>query len=190
MSPRAFDRYMVAVGAARHVKFRRLSDAERLAFFLGVLSIAAQAPVRGRLLIGDLRAEPEDIAAEAAVKVAVARSCMSKLRDVGVLVDDVEFGCERVHDFDDWNPPPRRDRTAADRQARRRARIQAEQARHARVTPASRRDVTRDDRDGHAPEVEGEGENSPSSGALSPSAHALESATGERGLRVIGGGAA
>jgi hypothetical protein len=113
-----FDRYMVAAGAARHVKFRRLSTQERHAFFMGVLSIAAQSPVRGCLLVGDLPAEAADIAQEADVHVKFAASALEKLREVGVIYTDEELGCERVHDFKDWNPAPKRDATAADRMQR------------------------------------------------------------------------
>lgn len=122
MAPRQFDRYMIAIGASRHVKFRRLSIPERYAFFMGVLSIAAQSPIRGCLLVGDLNAEPEDVAAEAAVPVRVARSAMDKLRTVGVIVRDETNDCEAIHDFTDWNPEPKRDETNAERQRRYRAR--------------------------------------------------------------------
>lgn len=125
MSARQFDRYMIAIGANRHVKFRRLSTAERHAFFLGVLPIAAQAPIRGCLLVGDLNAEPEDVAAEADVSAGVARSAMEKLRKVGMIVPDEAHHCEAVHDFADWNPLPKKDETNAERQRRYRARRNA-----------------------------------------------------------------
>lgn len=122
-----FDRYFVAHGAARHVKFRRLNTMERHAFFLGVLSIAGQAPLRGCLLVGSLKAEPEDIAQEADVHVKFAASALEKLREVGVIYSDEELGCERVHDFEDWNPAPRVDTTSAERQKRYRDRLRAHQ---------------------------------------------------------------
>lgn len=140
MTPRGkFDRYMVVAGAARHAKFRRLTTNERHAFFLGVLSLAAQAPIRGCLLVGDLEANEEDVAGEADVSVKDARSALEKLRQVGILYRDEELGCERVHDFSEWNPEPKRDPTAAERQRRHRERLQA---RHGDVT-------VRDDRDGN-----------------------------------------
>lgn len=125
MSARQFDRYMIAIGASRHIKFRRLTIPERYAFFMGVLSIAAQAPIRGRLLVGELNAEPEDVAAEAGVPVRVARHAIEKLRSVGVIVSDPEHHCEAVHDFNDWNPEPKRDETNAERQRRYRAKRNA-----------------------------------------------------------------
>lgn len=126
MSPRDFDRYMVAFGAARHVKFRRLTIPERHAFFLGVLSIAGQSPMRGCLLVGSLKAEAADVAQEADVHVRVAQAAMDKLREVGVIYFDEDLGCERVHDFEDWNPAPKIDRTSAARQARYRAKLRDE----------------------------------------------------------------
>lgn len=126
MSPRVkFDRYMIVAGSARHAKFRRLTTAERHAFFLGVLSLAAQAPIRGCLLVGDLQADENDVAGEADVTVREARSAMEKLRAVGVIYRDEDLGCERVHDFEEWNPPPKRDATNADRQRRYKDRLRA-----------------------------------------------------------------
>lgn len=120
MSQRKFDRYMIGLGAARHVKFRRLTIPERYAFFMGVLSIAAQSPVRGCLTVGSLRVEPADVAGECGVPTKVAASALVKLRAIGIIYEDPELDCERVHDFDDWNPEPRvgpLDATASRRQA-------------------------------------------------------------------------
>src|SRR4051812_41348783 len=100
MTRRKFDRYMVVSGAGRHVKFARLTDAERCAHFLGVLSIAAQAPIRGRLLVGDQDAEAVEIAHEAGVTEKVAASALAKLKAVGVLVRDEDDDCWRVHDWE------------------------------------------------------------------------------------------
>lgn len=156
MTPRKFDRFMVDIEAGRNLKLGRLSDSERLAFILGVLPIAAKSPIRGRLLIGDIRAEPRDVALQASVSERAATSAMRKLRELGVLLHDDEFECETVHDFPDWNPPPKADSTAAERQARRRAKLREIRDRHAAVTLASRRD-TRDDHEAVTPpEVEGE----------------------------------
>jgi 5-methylcytosine-specific restriction endonuclease McrA len=122
VSPRKFDRYMVGLGAGRHVKFRRLTIPERYAFFMGVLSLAAQSPVRGCLMIGSLAVEPADVAAEADVPEKVAASAMEKLRAVEVIIRD-EHGLEWVHDFQDWNPEPKTDNTSAERQQRYRERM-------------------------------------------------------------------
>ena len=104
VSPRKFDRFMVDVHIASHPKLSRLNAPERWCFVGGILSLAALAPVRGRLLIGNHRAEPEDVAAHARVSVGVARATMDKLRAVGMLVPDDELDCEAVHDFEEWNP--------------------------------------------------------------------------------------
>lgn len=141
MSPRAFDRYMLDVEAGRNLKLSRLKDGERLAFFVGILPIAAKSPIRGRLLVGELPAEPRDVALQASVSERVARNAMGRLRDLGVLLADDEYQCERVREFEEWNPPPKKDTTAAERQAKRRAKLAAERD----VTDESRRD----DRDCH-----------------------------------------
>lgn len=149
-----FDRFMVDVEAGRNLKLRRLTDSERLAFFLGVLPIAAKAPIRGRLLVGDLPAESRDIAFQASVSERAAAGAVSKLRALGVLLPDDELGCEFVHDFDDWNPAPKRDSTNAERQRRYRER----QARRNTQRNGTRNgDVTA----GNDGEVEGKGMNYP-----------------------------
>jgi hypothetical protein len=147
MSRRKFDRYMVVAGAGNHVKFARLTDGERCAHFLGVLSIAAQAPIRGCLLVGDQEAEAVEIAHEARVAEKVALSALAKLKAIGVLERDDDLGCWRVHDWDDVNPAPKEDATAAERSKRYRDKRKARDANGAvtdtvtpTVTPASRRD--------------------------------------------------
>lgn len=116
---------MVATGAGTHIKFARLTDAERCAHFLGVLSVASQAPVRGCLLVGDQEAEAIEVAREAGVPEKVAASTLRKLQAVGVLVRDDDLDCWRVHDWEDVNPEPKPDPTNAERQARYRARRKA-----------------------------------------------------------------
>lgn len=138
MSRRSFDRYMVQVGMGSHPKFARLTDSEFRAHIVGVLSVAALAPIRGCLLVGELEAEPADIARAAGVTVRVAISAVVKLQALGVLYRDVELGCLRVHDWSDINPEPRVDATNAERQRRLRAR-------------RSNGDVTRDSNGSNAP---------------------------------------
>lgn len=155
MSRRAFDRFMVDIEIGHNLKLVNLTDSEWRAHVGGILPIAAKSPIRGRLLIGDSRAEPVHVAHQAGVKPKAAESAMVKLRKVGVLIHDDEFDCERVHDFEAYNPPPKTDKTAAERQQRRRDRLRRERdlaERHDNVTPLSRRD----DRDVTPPEVEGE----------------------------------
>lgn len=118
MTPRGFDRYFLRLGAGSHPKFATLTDSERCAHFLGVLALAAASPTRGCLLVGDLPAAPAHVAAAAGVTKAVAASALRKLEAIGVLYHDEERECLRVHDWDDVNPPPKVDATAAERQRR------------------------------------------------------------------------
>lgn len=118
MSRRPFNRLMLDLEAGRNLKLSGLSDSEWRAFIGGVLPIAAKAPFRGCLLIGNRRATEADVAAQAAVRITAARAALAKLRDLGSIYDDAELGCERVHDFEEWNPAPKVDKTAADRQRR------------------------------------------------------------------------
>lgn len=148
MSPRKFDKYFVVLGAGTNGKFARLTDSEFRAHVVGVLAIAATASVRGCLLVGDLEAEACDVAKIAGVKEKDAQTSLAKLKAVGVLTRDDGLDCWRVHDWDEVNPAPKADNTAAARQQRRRDKVAAEQgAVTPPVTPASRRD----DRDDHAP---------------------------------------
>lgn len=119
---RKFDRYMVDVNVGTNRKLRRLSVAERLCHLAGVLPVAAQAPIRGRLLVGDQNAEARDFAELAGVSIRVASSAIAKLREVGIVVRDEENECEMVHDWADWNPEPKSDPTAAERMRRYRER--------------------------------------------------------------------
>lgn len=127
MSPRQrkFDRFMVDVNNGGNSKIGRLTDGEYRAHFAGILPIAAQAPVRGRLLIGDEEATADDIARKACVPVKVAQSAVEKLRRLGVIVSDDELRCEQIHDWEDWNPSPKTDKTNAERQRRYRDRRNA-----------------------------------------------------------------
>lgn len=119
MSPRrAFDRYMVQIGMGTNPKLAPLTDSEFRAHVVGVLAIAASAPFRGCLLVGDSRADARHIALTAGVTERVAKSAVTKLCNVGVLFEDPEFGCLRVHDWDEINPQPKADPTAAERQQR------------------------------------------------------------------------
>lgn len=124
---RSFDRVMVAMHIGSHPKFARLTNSELLCFITGVLPVAQQSLFRGRLLVGDQHATPEDISAQTGRRVspAAVRKTLHKLIEVGALVEDDETGALRVHDFEQWNPAPRVDRTNADRQRRYRERRNA-----------------------------------------------------------------
>lgn len=160
MSPRAFDRFMVDVEIGRNLKLGRMTLQERWVFVAGVLPIAAKSPIRGLLLVGELPALSADIARQADASHRTTTSALRKLRDLGILETDSEHDCERVHDFEDWNPPPKTDKTAALRAKRYRDRLASR--RDGAVTNAvTGRDVTRSDRDDHADEGEGEVEDPP-----------------------------
>lgn len=119
MSPRrAFDRYMVQIGMGTNPKLASLTDAEFRAHVVGVLAIAAAAPFRGCLLVGDHPANAKQVALAAGVTERVARSCVLKLCSIGVLYEDAEMECLRVHDWEDINPAPKADPTGAERQKR------------------------------------------------------------------------
>lgn len=150
MTPRRFDRFMIDVEIGRSLKLARLSPPERLCHIVGVLAVAAKAPVRGCLLVGEHEASAAEIALQASVPVKVARSTMSKLEDIGVLERDEELDCWRVHDWGDYNPAPKRDATNADRQRRYRERRNAR--RNAVTAVTGNADVTAR----NAGEVEGE----------------------------------
>lgn len=140
MSPKAFDRFMVAVEISSNAKVGRMTDAEFRCMVTGVWALTAKSPIRGCLLVGDLEVELDDVARQARCTPAVAKRTMAKMRQLGMLERDEEFGCERVHDWDEINPPPKTDNTAAERQQRRRDRLRASRDSHAPVTPPSRRD--------------------------------------------------
>lgn len=118
MPPRKFDRYMVHVAAGSNPKLADLTDSEYRAHISGVLAVAAMSPIRGCLLVGELNAEPKHVAKAAGVSDRAARSAMTKLKALGVLYEDPELGCLRVHDWEQLNPEPRKDETATERQKR------------------------------------------------------------------------
>ena len=161
---RKFDCFMLNVNAGTNEKLAILTDSEYRAHISGVLAVAATAPVRGRLLVGEMEAEPVQIARKAGVTTQAAASAIEKLKKVGVLYRDEELDCWAVHDWEALNPEPKKDATAAERQRRYRDRRKAQ--RNARVTPTVTPTSRRNGRGGHAdvtplvttPEVEGEGE--------------------------------
>lgn len=167
MAPRGFDHFMVQLEAGRNLKLNRLSPAERLAWLLGVLPIAAKAPLRGSFMIGSLPAEAEDVAAQASVPKSVASSMLGKVRELGMLEHDDDIGAEWVHDFEEHNPEPKRDSTAAKRAKAYRDRQKAKRDEGGASPPPS--PVTapsrRDDAVRHGtvtpPEVEEEEKNTP-----------------------------
>lgn len=142
---------MVAVRLGRTRKLRRyFTVPERWCYVAGVLTIAAKAPVRGRLLVEGAPADEKDVAEEAGVSIAVAARTLDKLRTHGMLLQDDELACERVHDWDEHNPEPKKDKTAAERSRRYREKLKRER------NGVSNASITRDATSRHGPEVEGE----------------------------------
>jgi hypothetical protein len=160
---RKFEMFMLHVTAGTNEKLAILTDSEYRAHISGILAVAATSPIRGRLLVGDMEAEPQQVAKKAGVSVAVAKSAMSKMRKVGVLYRDEDLNCWAVHDWEKLNPEPKADPTAAERQRRLRERRKAEG--DGGVTPPVTVLSRRDGRDGNGavtpPEVEGENNKTP-----------------------------
>lgn len=124
MARRTYDRLMVATKIGTNRKIRRLRPEQRWAHVAGVLALAAESPIPGHLLVADgVCVEPIDVAEHAGVSLAVAEKTMDTLRELGVVKYDGEAACEYVHDWDEWNPAPRNDPTAADRMRRYRERL-------------------------------------------------------------------
>lgn len=136
MARRKFDHLMLHLEAGTNVKLCRFTDSERCAWILGVLPLAAKSEVRGALLIaGVAPVDALDISRQASVKVSAARSMLAKAEAMGMVEQD-DRGWWWVHDFEEHQPRPKQDTTAAERQQRKRARDKAA------VTHLSRRDVT------------------------------------------------
>lgn len=148
---RTFDRFMVDVGIGTNRKVRRLPVAERWVYVAGILSLAAQSPMRGALLIADGEpATADDIAAQATVPVKHAHDTLQSLHRLGMLDEDTD-GVLWVHDWDKINPEPKpSDSPAATRERKRRQREER------RNSLSVTRDMSVTPPPGHAPEVEGE----------------------------------
>lgn len=123
MSRRRFDHFMLEVEIGGNGKVGRLTDAEFRCWIAGVLPLAAKSPIRGCLLVGDMRVEADDVARQARCGVSVATRTLVKLRQLGMVETDEDLGVERVHDFDLHNPAPKKDATNAERQRRYRERL-------------------------------------------------------------------
>lgn len=127
---------MIEVELSGNPKIARFTDAEFACLVKGVWPLAAKSPVRGRLLVHDQEATPEDVAHQARCSPRVALRTMQKMWQLGMLERDEDMDCVRVHDWEKINPAPKVDRTAAERQAKRRQRLATTRD----VTPVSRRD--------------------------------------------------
>lgn len=128
----AFERVMVHNSIRRSEKLRRLAVPERWAFMIA-LSIAGDAPVRGRLMIADgVPVTAADIGHAADVDEPVVHSMIARLLEYGTLVR----GDDGVLEFANWssfNPEPK----ASDSREAWRERKRLERARKRADTPAS-----------------------------------------------------
>lgn len=141
MAPHGFDRFMVSIHLGSNPKVGRFTDREFRCLVTGVWTLAAESKPRGYLAIAGAAATADDVARRAHCSRATAHVTLLRMRSLGMLETD-ETGLEHVHDWEVLNPAPKVDRTAAERQRRRRARLG--------VTPMSRCDSRPD----HAGEVE------------------------------------
>jgi hypothetical protein len=159
---RGYDSFLITTNLGANRKIRRLSPAERWCAVHGVWAIAAESPVRGYLWIAQGQpAVEKDYAELAGVTVAVAKSTVRKMRELGMLERDEE-GVEYVHDWHDHQRPPKpSDAPEATRERQRRSRLSRK----------SHSDVTRDTVPGHAdvtisppyPPLKGKGREDPPS---------------------------
>lgn len=147
---------MVAVRHGTNFKIAKFSHATYRTFFSAVIPIAALSDVRGAFMVADQPATVEDMRIIApTLTAAECRAALKTLRDAGILEHDAELGGEWVHDFEQWNPEPKKDSTNAERQARYRERQKA--SRNA-VTPGVTDPVTNAGVTPPEVEVEVEGE--------------------------------
>lgn len=128
---------MLATDIRRSRKLRKHLTPEERWIYVCVIAIAGEAEPRGDFTIHGEVVEESDLADEAGVSVKAAASALKKLRHIGLL--EGLDGVDVVHDFDDYNPAPKTDSTATERQQRLRDRRRAE--RHA-VTGGVTRSVT------------------------------------------------
>lgn len=144
MSPKRFDSILVRVDIGASRTMRRLTVAERWTFVAGVLALASKSPLRGALLVAD--GEPvttTDIADQAGVPNATAKSSLDKLRRLKVVEWDDDIGALIVVNWHDYQREPRasdsrqawRDRKAKQREREAMSRADVTRDSHADVTP-------------------------------------------------------
>jgi hypothetical protein len=105
---KGYDLFLVYTKLGTDRKFRRLTHGEKWCAVFGVWATAAESPIRGYLLIAsDEPATEDDYAAQAGVTVAIARSTVKKMRELGLLEFDEEMAVEHVHDWHDVQKDPK-----------------------------------------------------------------------------------
>jgi hypothetical protein len=160
---KGFDSLLITTNLAANRKFGRLTVPERWCAVHGVWAIAAESPIRGYLLIAaDEAAVERDYAKQADVSLAIARSTVRKMRQLGMLEMDDDMGVENVHDWHEHQqePKPSESREAWKKRKR------DSRAKKSRCPDDVTRDTPPLSRGCHTPEVEVEVEvenNSPPS---------------------------
>lgn len=138
-TPRGYDRFMVYTKIGTDSRIKRLPVSQRWCFVAGVMAVAAESPVRGWLLIVErMAATVDDIADAASVSRRVARDTVNALVGLDVLVWDDDVNCWALPDWHQWNPDPKRDQKAAERQKRYRDRLRERRNALRDVTPITR----------------------------------------------------
>jgi hypothetical protein len=151
MSPRKFDSILVSIDIGASRTMRRLTVTERWTFVAGVLALASKSPVRGALLVA--QREPvsfDDIAEQAGVPKATAKTTVDKLTRLDVLEWDDELGGLIVVNWNEYQREPKasdsreawRERKQRERDKKTESRPDVTRDSHANVTPVVPVDVT------------------------------------------------
>lgn len=144
-----FDSILVRAEVGGNRKLRRFTPEQRWCVVAGVWCLAAKSPVRGYLLVAEnVPVEVDDVAEQAGVKVATARSTLQKMRELGMLERDEELGVEHIHDWHTHQPEPKSSETPE--AWRERKRRQRARERNGNVPSDVTRDSHDESRSGHA----------------------------------------
>lgn len=140
MSPRRFDSFLIGNDVAHEPPCPRLTVAERWCWIAGVKAIASKSPIRGALLIAyGEPASAVDVARQAHVTPAVARTTLGKLVKWQMLEHDDELGGLFIVDWhSEQREPKPSDSREAWRERKARQRDKADDVPrdiHADVTP-------------------------------------------------------
>lgn len=111
---------MVAYAIGGDVDLALAPEGQRWVWVAGVLSLAAQSPIRGHLL--NKAAEPltsRDIAVAAGTKRALTLKALDHFRTRELIVPDDELECEWLPNFKLYNPDAKASETEGERQRKR-----------------------------------------------------------------------
>lgn len=142
MSPRAFDSFLVLNDVAHKLPVPRLAIPERWCWVAGVKALASKSPIRGALLMAPGEpASVDDVARQADVSKAVAKSTLDKLVRWEILEHDDELGCLVVTD---WHEEQKEPKPSDSREAWTKRKREERARKSANVTPEGHATVTRD----------------------------------------------